>query len=129
VIGIIGILGCMMAIAAGAMVASACVSIGTSIYGAHKADEQADKMDEVNKKNEDRTKVQERISREQNAKSIRKAAQMAVTGTMIDDFATKRTKYKTDEARRDLRRTEGPSHNPRPVRNFGTPAVSNTIKT
>ena len=131
-IGMIGILGCVSgatcAIAVCAIV-SAAVSIVSLGYGISSSLESADRMDQMNADNEERSNVQKALADRANRESLVKAAQMAATGSLMDRIMTQRAESKATKLRRQSHGVDS-QHGavPRGEYNRGTVTQGTTIK-
>jgi hypothetical protein len=117
--------GCLFTVAAVVVVAGALVGMATGIYGAVKADEQADMQKHQADLASSRSKVAQRMSMANDKKAVEQAARMAADGTMLDMIMTKQANWKTRNAKAKLRDSGNHTADPRPARNFGTPTVVN----
>lgn len=126
--GLTGILGCSIAAIVCAAVAAAATVISTT-YSIYSADENADKMDQMNADNEERANVQKSLADRANREALVKAAQMAATGSLMDRIMTQRAEDKANRTRRQLHRVDS-SHGavPRGEYNRGTVTQGTTIK-
>ena len=124
-IGMLGILGCVI----GVMIASVVVSAVGATYGIYSSYEAGERQEAADAKAAENQKQADYIQKRQQRKALVRASQMAASGTMLDRIKKAKVAREIQQVNEKLKQGQPSGAVPRPPRDYGTPVTQEgTIK-